>query len=68
MQFVLKTAPSNLVNPRNASGGTIFDRPVSSSTQEFGTQKENHPLSQPVLKVEALAQTTGKFSIVVGFN
>lgn len=58
----MKTAPATLTTPRNASGGTIIDRPISSGTQEFGTQKKNWPLSEPVIKLEALAQTSGKFS------
>lgn len=48
------------MSPRNQSGGIIFDRPVSSSRQEFGTNRKNWPLSEPVVKIEALAQTSGQ--------
>lgn len=61
LQFVLKTAPSGLVTSRHVSGGTILQRPLSSGIQEFGTQKENWPLSEPIIKLEALAQTSGMY-------
>lgn len=38
----------------------MINRPVSTSIQEFGTQKQNWPVSEPVTKIEALAQTSGK--------
>lgn len=59
-QFVLKTAPANSVSARNASGGTILDRPVSSGVQEFGTQKDKWPLTEPITKIGVQFQTSGK--------
>lgn len=61
LQFVLKTAPANLVSAKNASGGTLIERPVSTGTQEFGTQKDKWPLTKPITKIGALFQTSGKW-------
>lgn len=59
-KFVLNTAPSNVVvNPRYRSGGQLIERPLSSGIQTFDTVEENYPLTQPVIKLEALMQTTG---------
>lgn len=55
----MKTAPTKLVSERNASGGTELQRPSSTGRQEYGTNKKNWPLSEPVIKLEALAQTSG---------
>lgn len=60
----MKTAPSTLVSSKKTSGGTNIERPVSSGTQEFGTQRENWPVSEPVIKLEALAQTSGTYQIL----
>ncbi|KAJ8967057.1 hypothetical protein NQ317_000049 [Molorchus minor] len=59
-KFVLNVAPSNFISARIKTGGALLERPVSSGTQEFGTNKNSYPLGQPVIKVEALAQTSGK--------
>ncbi|KAJ8925554.1 hypothetical protein NQ315_009394 [Exocentrus adspersus] len=59
-KFVLNIAPQDVVSSRNKSGGSILDRPVSTGVQEFGTNKKNYPLGQPIIKVEALAQTSGQ--------
>lgn len=59
LQFVLKIAPANMVSRRNVSGGAQIIRPLSTARQEYGTNKKNWPLSEPVIKLEALAQTSG---------
>lgn len=48
-----------MVSSRNISGGTMLNRPVSSSTQEYGTIKADWPLTEPITKLEALTQTSG---------
>lgn len=58
---VLGTAPNGvLVNPKFRSGGTLIERPLSSGTQTFDTVEQNYPLTQPVMKLEALLQTSGE--------
>lgn len=58
-QFVLKTCPSAQVADRFKSGGTLLERPVSKGSQEYGTIEKEWPLTQPITKLEALAQTSG---------
>ncbi|XP_013136142.1 PREDICTED: indole-3-acetaldehyde oxidase-like [Papilio polytes] len=55
---ILSKAPS--VNPRYKSGGSLLDRPVSTGTQHFDTNKSLWPLNQPVQKLEALTQCSGE--------
>ncbi|CAH1997051.1 unnamed protein product [Acanthoscelides obtectus] len=60
-KFILNKCPKELLsNSRFSSGGTMLERPLSTATQEFGTNTKNYPLSEPVPKVEALAQTSGQ--------
>lgn len=49
-----------MVSPKNKSGGLKFSRPVSNGLQEYDTNKSLYPLTQPLPKVEALAQTSGQ--------
>lgn len=42
------------------SGGFLLDRPISTGIQRYDTQPKNYPLSEPIIKLEALAQTSGK--------
>lgn len=58
-QFVLSIAPSNVLTPGYRSGGLKFQRPVSYGTQDFSTNKSLYPLTEPVIKNEAFAQTSG---------
>ncbi|XP_013162076.1 PREDICTED: indole-3-acetaldehyde oxidase-like [Papilio xuthus] len=55
---ILSQAPS--VNPRFKSGGSLLNRPVSSGTQTFDTDKSIWPLNQPVQKLEGLTQCSGE--------
>lgn len=58
---VLGSAPSDVtVNATYKSGGTLIERPLSSGTQTFETVEKNYPLTQPVMKLEALMQTSGE--------
>lgn len=60
-KFVLSTAPVDVtINPRIKSGGALLQRPLSSGTQTFDTVEKNYPLTQPVMKLEALMQTAGE--------
>lgn len=58
-QFVLSIAPDSVLSPRYKSGGMKFDRPISHGTQDFATNKSLYPLTEPVIKREAFAQTCG---------
>ncbi|XP_044766830.1 indole-3-acetaldehyde oxidase-like [Coccinella septempunctata] len=57
---VLKMAPKNKLSPKNATGGALLKRPISSGVQEYETKKSLYPLTKPIPKLEALAQTTGQ--------
>ncbi|KAJ8952857.1 hypothetical protein NQ314_007463 [Rhamnusium bicolor] len=59
-KYVLHIAPENVVSNRIKSGGSLLERPVSTGIQEFGTNKNDYPLGEPIIKVEALAQTSGQ--------
>ncbi|XP_018569700.1 probable aldehyde oxidase gad-3 [Anoplophora glabripennis] len=59
-KYVLNIAPDGVVASRIRSGGTLLQRPISSGIQEFGTNTKNYPLGEPIIKVEALAQTSGE--------
>lgn len=63
--YVLSIAPASKVSARNRSGGTLLSRPVSVGTQKFNSIKELYPLTQPIIKVEALAQTSGRAKYVL---
>ncbi|CAG9836996.1 unnamed protein product [Diabrotica balteata] len=64
-KFVLKTSPPNLVGARYKSGGTILTRPLSTGTQQYGTDNKEWPLTQPIPKVESLAQTSGQLKYIM---
>lgn len=58
---VLATVPGDVaVNPKFRSGGVLLERPLSSGTQTFDTVEANYPLTQPVMKLEALMQCSGE--------
>lgn len=59
-KFVLNIAPADLITSRNKSGGSLLERPLSTGIQEFGTIPENYPVTEPIIKVEALAQCSGQ--------
>lgn len=47
-------------DPRVQTAGKTFVRPVSSGQQSFDTDPSEYPVSQPVGKLEGLAQTSGE--------
>lgn len=53
-------APPGVVSPKHQSGGEKFNRPVSTGAQDFSSNKSLYPLTEPMPKLEALAQTTGQ--------
>lgn len=58
-KFILSITPDNKISKRNKSGGPKFDRPVSTGTQDYETNKSLYPLTKAIPKLEALAQCTG---------
>ncbi|XP_056643711.1 xanthine dehydrogenase-like isoform X1 [Diorhabda sublineata] len=64
-KFVLKTCPPEKVNVKYRSGGDLFNRPLSTGTQEFGTDKKLWPLTQPIPKLESLAQSSGQMEYIM---
>lgn len=64
LQYVLSITPDGVLSPRNKSGGKKFDRPVSTGAQEYGTNKSLYPMTQPVVKLEAFAQTSGEAKFI----
>lgn len=51
------------VAPQYRSGAVLLDRPVSTSTREFDTDKTVWPLNKPCTKVEGIYQCAGKGAI-----
>lgn len=63
-QFILHIGPSGAFGKSETSGGSEFDRAVSSGLQDYDTNKKVWPLNKPIPKIEALIQCSGeaKFS------
>lgn len=61
-QFILSIAPKETVNERNISGGRMLERPLSTGTEEFQTNKSMYPITEPVPKIEGLLQTSGTYN------
>ena len=59
-KFILKSSVRSKLKPTNTSGGNILERPLSSGIQSFETNKEEWPLTQPVLKIGGIFQTSGE--------
>lgn len=52
------------INPKFRSGGYSLERELSSGSQNYDTDRDNWPISQPVTKLEALLQTSGEAEYV----
>ncbi|CAG4997118.1 unnamed protein product [Parnassius apollo] len=63
-KFILNISPKGLPSPRYRSGGTLFQRPVSSGKQDFQTDPSLYPLNEPLPKLEALIQASGEAQYV----
>ncbi|XP_030746527.1 xanthine dehydrogenase-like isoform X2 [Sitophilus oryzae] len=64
-KYVLSIAPTTLLSLKNRSGGTILSRSVSKGTQQIYSNQSLYPLTQPMIKLEALAQTSGQAKYVL---
>lgn len=62
-KFILSVKPEN-VNERLRSGATILERGLSSGKQDFQTEKNLWPLTQPLPKIESIRQTSGEAQYV----
>ncbi|XP_060520176.1 xanthine dehydrogenase-like [Cylas formicarius] len=62
---ILSIAPDNLLSARHKTGGQEIFRPVSSAFQTINSDQSLYPLTQPVTKVEALAQTSGQAQYIL---
>ncbi|XP_011694373.1 PREDICTED: xanthine dehydrogenase/oxidase-like isoform X2 [Wasmannia auropunctata] len=58
-KFVLSIKPENM-NSKLRSGGSILKRELSSGTQDYDTDKNVWPVSKPMVKLEAIQQTSGE--------
>lgn len=59
-QFLLSIAPKDMLSPKNVDGGSKLVRPISNGVQDYATNTSLYPLTQPVSKIEALAQVSGR--------
>ncbi|XP_059612684.1 xanthine dehydrogenase/oxidase-like [Phlebotomus argentipes] len=57
---VLSVGPQERIQEQYRSGGTTIERPVSSGIQQYTSNSENYPLTQPLPKDTALEQTAGE--------
>ena len=57
-KFALRSLPS--VPPSLQSAAQRYVRPVSSGTEVFAPDKMEYPISQPIVKLSALEQTSGE--------
>lgn len=58
-KFVLSTCNGNRVRPEHRSGAQILQRPLSSGIQIYDTQKDEYPLTEPIVRYEGLSQVSG---------
>lgn len=58
-KFVLSTCNENLIKPEYRSGANILKRPLSKGTQVYDTNKDEYPLTEPIVKYDGLAQVSG---------
>ncbi|XP_034116234.1 uncharacterized protein LOC117575899 [Drosophila albomicans] len=59
-KFLLKHAPQAEVSDAFRSGGQLLQRPLSSGSQVYQTQKKSYPVTQAVNKVEGMIQCSGE--------
>ncbi|XP_030746546.1 xanthine dehydrogenase-like [Sitophilus oryzae] len=55
----------DIARPKYRSGGSLLFRPVSNGTQQIYSEKDKFPLTQPIIKLEALAQTSGQAKYIL---
>ncbi|GAB0096601.1 hypothetical protein DMENIID0001_121300 [Sergentomyia squamirostris] len=61
---ILNVVPTNRITPRYQTGRGPIPRPISSGMQTYQTTPANYPLTQPVVKNEALIQCSGEAEFV----
>lgn len=49
-----------MLSRKNVDGGSKLIRSISNGVQDYATNKSLYPLTQPVSKIEALAQASGR--------
>lgn len=59
-KFIIQTCPDDKIKPEYITGGPILTRSISSGEQKFDTYKDKYPLTEPVPKLEAIAQCSGE--------
>jgi len=59
-QFALNVVDKQQVDAKNQSGMNNLERGVSSGKQEFDTDANEWPITQPIIKLEARAQCSGE--------
>lgn len=62
--MVLNLAPSSLIQPSYQSGSSLISRPLSSGQQKYESTPALYPLTQPIMKIEALVQCSGEAEYV----
>ncbi|KAF7271079.1 hypothetical protein GWI33_016039 [Rhynchophorus ferrugineus] len=62
---VLNIAPKNKVTDRHRTGGQLLSRPLSSGSQKIYPDQSLYPLTEPRIKLEALAQTSGEAKYIL---
>ncbi|KAF2885005.1 hypothetical protein ILUMI_21179 [Ignelater luminosus] len=67
-KFILSITPDDKKSARNKSGGAKLVRPVSSGTQDYETNESLYPLTQPIPKLEALAQCSGQAKYIMDMH
>ncbi|XP_025993326.1 xanthine dehydrogenase/oxidase isoform X2 [Solenopsis invicta] len=58
-KFILSIKPNKL-NSKLRSGGSILERGLSSGMQDYETDKNIWPVTKPIVKLEAIQQTSGE--------
>lgn len=59
-KFIIQTCLDSKLKPEFRSGGPVLTRGLSSGKQTFDTYKDKFPLTEPVQKLEAIAQCSGE--------
>lgn len=49
-----------MISTQNRSGAVFLTRPLSTGVEEISSNKSAYPLTQPIPKLDALGQTSGK--------
>uniref|UniRef100_A0A1B0DQ14 Uncharacterized protein n=1 Tax=Phlebotomus papatasi TaxID=29031 RepID=A0A1B0DQ14_PHLPP len=61
---VLNLAPRSIIQPSFQSGSSLISRPLSSGRQDYPHNPDLYPLTQPIMKIEAMIQCSGEAEYV----